>query len=47
MRKYEDENIGFETLLPSDIVDLLHPVIDDSRGEAESGLDEHELAMAA
>jgi len=50
MKKYDDEFIGFETVLPMAIVDLLHPVeltVDQSISDTQLDLDEHELAMAA
>ncbi len=50
MKKYDDENIGFETVLPNEIIELLHTqqaVIKESKSLVDSPLDEHELAMAA
>ena len=50
MKKYDDEYIGFETLLPSEIIDLLHiqeAVAEELISNADSPLDEHEMAMAA
>ena len=50
MKKNDDEFIGFETLLPTAVVDLLHPITatdDESVYDTHVNLDEHELAMAA
>ncbi len=50
MKKYNDEYIGFETLLPNEIIELLHnqkAVIKEPQSLADSPLDEHELAMVA
>jgi len=50
MKIYDDEFIGFETLLPAHIVNSLHheqSTVDGFIDNANSDLDEHELAMAA
>lgn len=50
MKNYDDEAIGFETLLPIEVVELLlmnSPVIDKAPKLLDYPLDEHELAMAA
>ena len=54
MNKYHDEALGFEPILPVEIIDLLHfhktSVIDQHLYESTTTtspfLDEHELAMA-
>jgi len=50
MKIYDDEFIGFETLLPAHVVNSLHleqTVVDSFIDNDSSDLDEHELAMAA
>jgi len=50
MKIYDDEFIGFETLLPTDVVNILHheqTAVDNFIDNDNSDLDEHELAMAA
>lgn len=50
MKKYDDEYIGFETVLPMAVIELLHPVTateDELVYDTYAKLDEHELAMAA
>jgi hypothetical protein len=45
-----DEYIGFETLLPIEVIDLLHtqePVVEELISYTDSPLDEYELAMVA
>jgi len=50
MKKYDEEYIGLETLLPKEVVEFLHvndPVKQDSVESFDYVLDEHELAMVA
>ncbi len=55
MNKYYDEAIGFESILPIEIIDLLHihklSAVNQRQYESITSmspfLDEHELAMAA
>lgn len=53
MKKYNDEHLGFESMLPTEIIELLnfhqitvsdHVLEDESH---DSRLDEHELALVA
>ena len=54
MNKYSDDAIGFEPILPIEIIDLLHihksSAVDQRQYESITStspfLDEHELAMA-
>ncbi|GEM_PF-1974631 len=50
MKIYDDEFIGFETLLPAHVVNILQQeqtAADNFTDNENSDLDEHELAMAA
>jgi len=50
MNKYDNEDMGVETMLPNDIIALLvmkEPMIDNSINNTEPPLDEYESAMAA
>jgi len=50
MKKYNDEPMGFEAMLPAEIIELLTTNLPETKALSDtfdSPLDEHELAMAA
>ena len=53
MKKYNDEHLGFESMIPIEIIELLnfHKITVNGQGledkSEDSRLDEHELALAA
>jgi hypothetical protein len=50
MKNYNDEHLGFETRVPAEVTDIMQVnsvATDETSGNNDHLLDEHELAMAA